>query len=382
MNGEPDAAPEQKGEARELADGELLLDFPAGAVARLTLNNPDKRNPLTHRVLDALAETLPLLDHGIDVRCILITGSGTAFSAGYDIGAIPDESFARDAEALVAHPFTAAMDAVSAHPFPVVAALNGHCLGGGLELAVRCDMRLCAAEAKLGMPPAKLGLIYGHTGLERFIDCIGVPRTKELFLTGRVIGGERAERIGLVHEVHPAAEIEAESLELASADRRQRTALDPRQQASDRDPLSIPATEPERGRGAGRPARVVLRLRGLPRGHPRVRREAGPGVEGALGPMGPPHEELAAADPRLARLIDEIDAGVDPQASLRPDRGPVRGPGPDHRRPAGVDRGGADDLGPDHRGLRRGPDPDPADRRRRRADGSGPAASAGGRPPT
>ena len=204
------------GEPRALAGGELVLDFPAEAVARFTLNNPDKRNPLTHPVLDALAETLPLLDHGIDVRCVVITGTGKAFSAGYDIGAIPDDSFERDAEALVAHPFTAAMDAISAHPFPVVAAINGHCLGGGLELAVRCDMRICAAEAKLGMPPAKLGLIYGHTGLERFIDCIGVPRTKELFLTGRVYDGPRAEEFGLVNEVHPADAIEAESLALAS----------------------------------------------------------------------------------------------------------------------------------------------------------------------
>jgi enoyl-CoA hydratase/carnithine racemase len=202
---------------QELAGGALRLDFPAEAVARLTLNNPEKRNPLTHPVLDAIAETLPRLDHGIDVRCVLITGEGRAFSAGYDIGSIPDESFEQDAEALVAHPFTAAMDAISAHPYPVVAAINGHCLGGGLELAVRCDLRLCAAEAKLGMPPAKLGLIYGHTGLERFIDCVGVPRTKELFLTGRNFDGARAEEIGLVNEVHPAAEIEARSLELASA---------------------------------------------------------------------------------------------------------------------------------------------------------------------
>ena len=202
--------------SRELADGELLLDYPAAAVARLTLNNPDKRNPLTHAVLDAIAETLPRLDHGIDVRCVLVTGAGKAFSAGYDIGAIPEETFERDAEALVAHPFTAAMDAISAHPYPVIAAINGHCLGGGLELAVRCDLRVCAAEAKLGMPPAKLGLIYGHTGLERFIDAVGVPRTKELFLTGRLVDGERAERIGLVHEVCPAAEVGARALGLAS----------------------------------------------------------------------------------------------------------------------------------------------------------------------
>ena len=204
-------------EPRALADGALRLDFPRDAVARLTMSNPEKRNPLSHAVLDAIAETLPQLDHGIDIRCVLLTGEGKAFSAGYDIGGIPDESFETDAEALVAHPFTAAMDAISAHPYPVVAAINGHCLGGGLELAVRCDLRICAAEAKLGMPPAKLGLVYGHTGLEHFIETVGVPRTKELFLTGRNVDGARAEEIGLVHEVHPAAEIEAVSLDLAAA---------------------------------------------------------------------------------------------------------------------------------------------------------------------
>ena len=202
---------------KDLAGGDLRLDFPADAVARLTLSNPEKRNPLSHAVLDAIAATLPQLDHGIDIRCVLITGSGRAFSAGYDIGGIAEESFERDAEALVAHPFTAAMEAVSAHPYPVVAAINGHCLGGGLELAIRCDLRICAAEAKLGMPPAKLGLVYGHTGLERFIETIGVPRAKELFLTGRNLDGARAEAIGLVHEVHPAEQIERVSLELAAS---------------------------------------------------------------------------------------------------------------------------------------------------------------------
>lgn len=202
-------------EPQELADGRLRLDFPAEAVARLTLNDPDRRNPLSHAVLDAITDTLPRLDHGIDIRCVLLTGAGKAFSAGYDIGSIPEETFEEDAEALVAHPFQAAMEAVSDHPYPVVAAINGHCLGGGLELAVRCDLRVCSAEAKLGMPPAKLGLVYGHTGLERFIDCVGIPRTKELFLTGSVMDGARAEEIGLVHEVLPSAQIEARSLELA-----------------------------------------------------------------------------------------------------------------------------------------------------------------------
>jgi enoyl-CoA hydratase/carnithine racemase len=202
--------------AEELAGGKLLLDEPAEAVARLTLNNPGKRNPLDHEVLDALATTLPELDRGIEVRCVIVTGKGDAFSAGYDIGGIPEESFTEDAEALVAHPFHAAMEAVSAHPYPVVAAINGHCLGGGLELAVRCDLRVCAASARLGMPPAKLGLIYGHTGLERFIDVIGVAHTKQLFLTGRNLDAERAERIGLVNEVVADDEVEPSALALAS----------------------------------------------------------------------------------------------------------------------------------------------------------------------
>ncbi|HLM30265.1 MAG TPA: enoyl-CoA hydratase-related protein [Solirubrobacterales bacterium] len=200
----------------ELASGKLLLDRPAEAVARLTLSNPEKRNPLDHDVLNALAAVLPELAAGIETRCVVITGSGRAFSAGYDIGAIPEQSFERDAEALVAHPFHAAMAAVTAHPYPVIAAINGHCLGGGLELAVRCDLRVCAASARLGMPPAKLGLIYGHTGLERFIDVIGVAHTKELFLTGRNLSAQRAERISLVNEAVTDERVETVSLELAA----------------------------------------------------------------------------------------------------------------------------------------------------------------------
>ena len=196
--------------------GELKLDRPADAVARLTISNPEKRNALDHEILDAIATTLPELDEGISTRCVLITGESSIFSAGYDIGGIPDQSFSEDAEALVAHPFHAAMEAISAHPYPVVAAVNGHALGGGLELAVRCDLRVCAEGAKLGMPPAKLGLIYGHTGLQRFIEVVGVARTKELFLLGRNLDASHAEAIGLVNTVVAASEIERAGVELAA----------------------------------------------------------------------------------------------------------------------------------------------------------------------
>jgi enoyl-CoA hydratase/carnithine racemase len=199
-----------------LAGGKLLRDHPAEAVARLTVSNPERRNALDREVLDAIAAALRELDRGIEVRCVIITGAGSTFSAGYDIADIPQGSFERDAEALVAHPFQAAMEAVSAHPYPVVAAINGPCLGGGLELAVRCDLRVAAEGAKLGMPPAKLGLIYGHTGLVRFIDVIGVARTKELFLTGRDLSARRAEAIGLVNEVVADADLAAAAIELAS----------------------------------------------------------------------------------------------------------------------------------------------------------------------
>jgi enoyl-CoA hydratase/carnithine racemase len=200
-----------------LAGGKLLLDSPAEAVVRVTISNPERRNALDHEILDALAELLPSLDRGIETRCVLITGAPPAFSAGYDIASIPGESFEQDAEALVAHPFHAAMEALAAHPWPTVAAINGHCLGGGLELAISCDLRICAAGAKLGMPPAKLGLVYGHTGLRKFLDTVGPPRTKELFLTGRNFSAARAEEIGLVHDVVADEELEDAGVELAAA---------------------------------------------------------------------------------------------------------------------------------------------------------------------
>ncbi len=202
--------------SEQLAGGKLLLDSPAEAVVRIRLSNPERRNALDHEILDALAETLPRLDHGIETRCLLITGAPPVFSAGYDIASFPAETFERDAEALVAHPFHRALEALASHPWPTVAAINGHCLGGGLELAITCDLRICAAGAKLGMPPAKLGLVYGHTGLRKFLDTVGLARTKELFLTGRNFEGPRAEQIGLVHEVVADDRLEDLSVQLAA----------------------------------------------------------------------------------------------------------------------------------------------------------------------
>ena len=181
----------------DLAGGKLRLDHPADHVARLTIDNPDKRNALDHEILDAFAATLD----NLEARCLLVTATGPVFSAGYDIGNLPREEFADRAEALVAHPFHAAIEALDAFPFPSVAALNGHAIGGGLELALSCDLRVASEEAKMAMPPARLGLVYSHTGLRKFVDAIGAARTKELFFTARNIPARTALQWGLVNEV-------------------------------------------------------------------------------------------------------------------------------------------------------------------------------------
>jgi enoyl-CoA hydratase/carnithine racemase len=196
----------------ELAGGKLRLDHPAEHVARLTIDNPAKRNALDHEILDAFAATVPQLE----ARCLLVTAAGPVFSAGYDIGNLPREEFADRAEALVAHPFHDAIEALDAYPFPSVAAIGGHAIGGGLELAVPCDLRVASEDAKLGMPPARLGLVYSHTGLRKFVDAIGAPRTRELFFTARNVGADEALRWGLVGEVLPAADVAARGVELAA----------------------------------------------------------------------------------------------------------------------------------------------------------------------
>ncbi|HEX3737742.1 MAG TPA: enoyl-CoA hydratase-related protein [Solirubrobacterales bacterium] len=199
-----------------LAGGKLILDRPAEAVARLRIANPGRRGALDQEILAAIAATLPLLDDGIATRCVLLVGTPPVFSAGYDIAEFTEEAFEHEAEALVAHPFQAAMEAITAHPWPTVAAINGLCLGGGLELAVSCDLRIAAAGAKLGMPPAKLGLIYSHTGLRRFAQTIGLPRTREMFFTGRNLGAAEAERIGLVGDLVDDDRIEESAVALAA----------------------------------------------------------------------------------------------------------------------------------------------------------------------
>jgi enoyl-CoA hydratase/carnithine racemase len=195
----------------ELASGKLVLDEPADGVARLTISNPERRGALDHEILDTLAETVGRLG----ARCLVIAGSGSMFSAGYDIGNLDEQTFEQQAERLVAHPFHAAIEALEAYEYPVVAQINGHAIGGGLELAVTCDIRIAARGVKLGMPPAKLGLVYSHTGLKKFLDVCGVANTNELFFVGGNVDADRGERMGLVNHVVEPDELEERVLEMA-----------------------------------------------------------------------------------------------------------------------------------------------------------------------
>ena len=199
--------------------GELLLDRPLGGVLRLTISNPGKRNALDHAILDAIATAVRDADReaagpGGEVRALVLTGAEGMFSSGYDIGDLDDDVFAEEAERLVAHPFASALEALDATDLPTVAALPGHTIGGGLELALGCDLRVAADGIRLSMPPAKLGLVYSHTGLQRFLDAVGEARTRELFLLGRHVDARTALSWGLVNQVVGASDLETVALDL------------------------------------------------------------------------------------------------------------------------------------------------------------------------
>jgi enoyl-CoA hydratase/carnithine racemase len=190
----------------------LLLDQPSEGVARLTIDNPERRGALDHELLDALAEHARTLD----ARCLVIRGSGNVFSAGYDIGNLEGQSFEESAARLVAHPFHDALEALEAYRYPVVGEINGHAIGGGLELALTCDIRVAARTARFAMPPAKLGLIYSHTGLRKFIDVCGPANTAELFHVGEAVDADRALTMGLVNETVEPDRLEGRVLEMAA----------------------------------------------------------------------------------------------------------------------------------------------------------------------
>lgn len=197
-----------------MTDSPLLVGDSAG-IRTITVHRPDKLNALNAATLDALDEAFA--DAGADpaIRVVVLTGSGPkAFVAGADIAEMSGLSPAEARDFSLRG--TRMMRRVERLSKPVIAMVNGFALGGGLELAMSCHLRIAADSARVGQPEINLGLIPGFGGTQRLLRLCGRAATLELCLAGVPIGAERALQLGIVNRVVPAAELEAETMKLAT----------------------------------------------------------------------------------------------------------------------------------------------------------------------
>jgi len=194
-------------------NNELLIEN-RDSISILTINRPEKRNVVTPSLLDGIRDTLIDLKNADNTRCVVIRGQGDkAFSSGYDIHAIGENDMMKNQDGSNHLPMCA--KSIEDFPYPVIAMINGHAFGAGLEIAISCDYTVCAEHAKLGMPPAKLGVLYSYAGIRKFLNLIGSGYTKEMFLIGNPFDANKAEKIGLVNIVKSTEEIEEYTLNLA-----------------------------------------------------------------------------------------------------------------------------------------------------------------------
>ena len=189
----------------------VLVQPQPGGVARLQLNRPPL-NPLSEAMLVAFAAEAHSLADDPEVKAVLVAGSERAFAAGADI----EEFGTADDARAVSHNFRTACAALGAIPRPVIAAISGFALGGGLELALACDLRIAADSARLGQPEILLGIIPGGGATQRLTRLVGPARAKELIWSGRQVRADEALAIGLVDRVVPAAELESAALAWAT----------------------------------------------------------------------------------------------------------------------------------------------------------------------
>lgn len=183
-------------------------------IGTLTLNRPEAMNALNARLITELTEAIDLIAHDGSVRVLIITGGEKVFAAGGDIKAM----MACDPQGAKAYvePIHKVFRMIEEMPKPTIAAINGFALGGGVELALICDLRIAADNAKFGFPEINLGIFPAAGGSQRLPRLIGMSQAKELMFTGDTIDASRALEIGLVNQVVPAAEVKDAALKLAA----------------------------------------------------------------------------------------------------------------------------------------------------------------------
>jgi enoyl-CoA hydratase len=193
-----------------MADELVLTEPHDDGVVVLRLNRPPM-NPLSRALLGALGDTARAVAADGGVKAVVVAGSEKAFAAGADIAEFSDQAAAR----VIEDAFRDAFDAVAAIPRPVIAAIRGYALGGGLELAMACDLRVAATTARVGQPEILLGIIPGAGGTQRLARLVGPARAKELIWSGRQVRAEEAHAIGLVDRVVEPHEVEDAALHWA-----------------------------------------------------------------------------------------------------------------------------------------------------------------------
>ena len=187
----------------------LVLTEDHGPVRHVVLNRPEKRNAFNAELIGATGDALRDAAADVSVRCVVLRGAGPMFSSGMDLAALAALADAPENLRAFRHEIIVAFSRAEEMAKPTVCAIHGACIGGALELALACDLRVMAKDAVIGMPETRIGLIPDVGGSSRLPQIVGLGRAKELIMTGRLIGGEEAERIGLVNRVAPAEELDA-----------------------------------------------------------------------------------------------------------------------------------------------------------------------------
>ena len=184
----------------------------SGEVATLTLNRPEKRNSVTHGMWREIGDSVENLARNPDVRVLIVRGEGHHFCAGADIGGLGD-GVAGD----YAQDNWRAEEQLANFPAPTIAVVRGNCIGGGVSIALTCDIRIADTTATFGITPAKLGIVYPSNSLERAVRELGGSNAKRLLFTGDIVDVHAARSLGLVHDVHgPEALDKAVDTEVAT----------------------------------------------------------------------------------------------------------------------------------------------------------------------